>query len=156
MFQIEERSRQFLATLKTAQVVFLNLKEAQRLARAPQTTSIADIFRTLHSLGPEVICITDGEKGAYASNGEHIWFAEAICDQLCRIDATGAGDSFASGFLAGWIDADGQDDDICERSLKMGMLKSGSVVASIGGQSGLLSRPEIERDLGTVKIKLIR
>ncbi|MEX2012484.1 MAG: carbohydrate kinase family protein [Patescibacteria group bacterium] len=158
MIQIEERSRVFLSLLRTTDLIFLNLQEALRLTRLPARTQIEDVTRSLHALGVAVVCITDGERGAYASNQNHIWFAEATCDEVCRLDATGAGDGFSSGFIAGYIDGPESEvnDDICEKSLKMAMLDSGAVVGGIGAQAGLLTRAEIERDLGTVKIKLIR
>lgn len=158
MAQIEERSRVFMATLKTMDIIFLNLQEALRLTRLPWRSDIKDVIRSIHSMGVETVCITDGVRGAHVSNKEHIWFAEVVCDEVCRIDATGAGDAFASGFLSGYLNENENmsEDDIHEKCLKMAMLNSGSVVEGIGAQKGLLTFKQIERDLGTVKIKLIR
>lgn len=158
MGQIEERSRVFIATLKMMDIIFLNLQEALRLTRLNMRSEIKDVIRSVHSLGVQTVCITDGVKGAYVSNKEHIWFGGVVCDEVCRIDATGAGDAFASGFLSGYLSENENmsEDDIHEKCLKMAMLNSGSVVEGIGSQAGLLTSKEIERDLGTVKIKLIR
>lgn len=158
MSQIEERSRVFIATLKTMDIIFLNLQEALRLTRLNIRSDVKDVIRSVHSLGVQTVCVTDGVKGAYVSNQKHIWVAEVTCDKVCRVDATGAGDAFASGFLAGFLGDNNNmsDDDIHERCLKMAMLNSGSVVEGIGSQRGLLTNKEIERDLGTVKIKLIK
>jgi sugar/nucleoside kinase (ribokinase family) len=157
MEQIEERSRSFQASLKLLDVIFLNLQEALRLARLSQGADMAVVFRSIHSLGVKTVCITDGERGAWVSNQNHIWQAGSVCDRACRVDATGAGDAFAAGFLAGYIEADEElDDDVCQKSLEMAMLNSGSVVEGIGAQETLLTSREIEQDLGKVKIKVIR
>ena len=158
MAQVEQRSRAFIVTLKMMDIIFLNLQEALRLTQLPSKSEISDIIGAVHSLGVETVCITDGVKGAYVSNKKHIWFANVVCDEVCRVDSTGAGDAFSSGFLSGYL-ADNErmsDDDIHEKCLKMAMLNSGSAVEGIGAQSGLLSMKEIERDLTTVKIKLLK
>lgn len=158
MAQVEERTRVFISTLKMMDIIFLNLQEALRLTHLPQKTEVDGIIRSIQALGVRTVCITDGLRGAYVSNREHIWRADVVCDEVCRVDATGAGDAFASGFLAGYLaDNDNMsDDDIHEKCLKMAMLNSGSVVEGIGAQSGLLTLEKIEQDLGTVKIKLLK
>ena len=158
MAQVEERTRVFIATLKMMDIIFLNLQEALRLTHLPLKIKVDDIIRSIHALGVRTVCITDGVRGAYVSNQEHLWRADVVCDEVCRVDATGAGDAFASGFLAGYLanNDNMSDDDIHEKCLRMAMLNSGSVVEGIGAQSGLLTPDKIEQDLGTVKIKLLK
>ena len=158
MAQIEERSRVFMATLKTMDLIFLNLLEALRLVRLSSRADIKDVCRAVHALGPETVCITNGEKGAYVSNRSKIWYARVVCDEVCREDATGAGDAFGSGFLAFFLDDNESisEDDIHQKCLKAAMLNSGSVVAKVGAKGGLLDRAKIEEDLGTVKIEVVK
>ena len=54
------------------------------------------------------------------------------------VERTGAGDSFAVGFLAGLI----QTDDV-QKGLIWGTLNSASVVSKVGPQPGLLTKKEM-------------
>lgn len=156
MSQIEERSRLFVSILRTLDLLFVNMQEGSRLSRLPTHSRIEDVVRSLHSLGAKIVCVTDGERGAYVSNGIRIWHAPATLDKARRVDATGAGDAFTSGFISSYLEKQESEEDTLIRSLKSAMLNSGSVVGSVGAQEGLLTRKEIERDLGTVTIKVIK
>jgi len=157
MAQIELRGRLFQSSLKLLDVIFLNHAEASRLARTSDRADILATIRTIHSFGVKVVCVTDGERGAIVSDNQRVLKAEAVCDRQRLVDATGAGDGFASAFLATYISsAEETEEQILERSLESAILNSGSVVGGIGAQETLLNPREIEQDQGKVKIKILR
>ena len=78
-----------------------------------------------------VVC-TDGPKGAVAADRWHIVSA-GVYEDVPVIDRSGAGDAFASGFIA--MIAAG---DSLERAVTFASANSTSVVGSIGAKSGIL------------------
>lgn len=94
-------------------------------------------IKKMAGLGPRVVTITDGKKGAsYIYN--NCW-VKMSSTNMTSVDDTGAGDAFVSGFVFGYINNMG-----VEKSLKMGILNSGSVVTHVGAKDGLLRVSEIE------------
>ena len=91
--------------------------------------SLLDIMK---SWGPEIIVITDGRKGAYASSQGKTFYLKAPKVKL--VDTTGAGDAFGSAFVAGLIM---YNNDV-KKALELGIKNSSSVVQKIGAQKGLL------------------
>jgi sugar/nucleoside kinase (ribokinase family) len=83
-------------------------------------------------MGPKIVCLTDGKKGAYASDGQKIFYSPI--KKVKTVDVTGAGDAFASGFLGFYLKGAS-----LKKSLKMGILNSASVVRYIGTTRGLLA-----------------
>jgi sugar/nucleoside kinase (ribokinase family) len=101
--------------------------------------NINQILKQLHSYGQELTVVTDGAKGAYVYDGKKIYFKAAL--KRRGINTTGAGDSFGSSFVAGLIKYKG---DI-EKSLKLGILNSNSVIMKIGAQEGLLGKADLKK-----------
>lgn len=52
------------------------------------------------ALGPKIVVITDGPKGAYPFKQKEIWFMPPYPDPKPPFERTGAGDAFASTFTA--------------------------------------------------------
>lgn len=165
MFAIEQRDRAFLALLKIAKIIFLNQEEGARLARLTPKTEPEEIIKTMRRLTQGVVCLTCGERGAFVTQGvdnyEHevgkIYFAAALDNDSERVDTTGAGDAFTSAFLACFL-ADNKEiaqEDLLMTALKWGIVNSGSVVATLGAEDGLLGKEKIEKDLKTVMTKII-
>ncbi len=152
---IEGRSRTFLSILKVAKILIVNRLEAVTLARLPHRTPIAEVLPALLALGPEVICLTDGEHGAhvYADGVTH--FAEALKTKVDRVDATGAGDAFTSGFLIAYLSERDElgNDQLLELALGCAIANSASSVTEVGGHAGLLDYAEMRNDARRVKIK---
>jgi fructokinase len=96
------------------------------------------LFEKLFPHGAKNIVITDGEKGAYVSNGEDIFYLAVTVNQ--KAETVGAGDAFCSGFLASYI----ENEDF-KRSLAWGIANSGSVVSSVGGANGLLKKKDLKK-----------
>lgn len=89
----------------------------------------------------QVIVITDGNKGAYAYDGNKFYFCEPFPSTV--ISTLGAGDSFASTFCAA-LNKNGID---IGRALMYGSVNSSAVVSKFGATEGLLTFEEIEEKL---------
>jgi ribokinase len=96
----------------------------------------------IHQLGPKIIVITDGPKGAYASDGVNAWFMPIYPDPKAPISRTGAGDAFASTFVSAL--ALGKS---IEEALTWAPINSMSVVQYIGAQKGLLTLEQLQEFL---------
>lgn len=138
--QIADGLHSFGGLLKLVKIIFVNRQEAQALSGLKGIPNVKDMARAIHFEGPEVVVITDGKDGAYAYNGNDFYKVGIYPGH--RLDATGAGDSFAAGYLAATID--GQETRDC---LKWGVVNSASVVAKIGAQEGLLSKTVLKRKI---------
>jgi len=91
------------------------------LAKEPNLVRAAKVIR---SMGPRVIIIKKGEHGALLVTEDTIFSAPAY--PLENIyDPTGAGDSFAGGFI-GWL---AKTDDVSDGNLKRAVIY-GSALAS--------------------------
>lgn len=123
--------------LRRTSVLFLNKEEAQSLVRS---TSIKGSLVALKRLGPDIVVITDGDAGAYAHNGHGDWFMPIFPTPV--VEKTGAGDSFATGFLAGLMRG-----QTVGEAMRWGTANSTSVIGQIGPQAGLLTALEMKKML---------
>ncbi len=128
---------------KRTHVFVVNVEEAQRIL-ANNTTVIKDLLKGLAALGPKIICITDGPKGAYMfdtteTQGSGMYFMPPYPDQGEPYERTGCGDAFASTFVA--VLALGKTP---LEALAWAPVNPMSVVLSVGAQKGLLTQKEIE------------
>ncbi len=120
-------------------VLFLNVQEAHKLVGNKKDTK--SLLRALYRLGPKIAVITDGENGSFVFDGVNYW-KMGIYKKVKAIERTGAGDSYAVGFMSALMD----DKDIPEAMLR-GNLNSSSVISKIGPQDGLLTRSGLQRML---------
>ncbi|MCB9809031.1 carbohydrate kinase family protein [Candidatus Nomurabacteria bacterium] len=132
---------------EATELFFCNVEEARSILKpvignSAQDLSVEDLLKEMHTLGPNIVCITDGAQGAYAYDGEHAWFMPIYPDPAPPVDRTGAGDSFSSTFTSAL--ALGHD---IPTALSWGPINSMSVVQYIGAQEGLLSREKLEEYL---------
>jgi len=121
--------------LASAEIIFLNKNEAAEIAynEKNKNTSTSNLIELLHKLGPKIVCLTDGTRGAWASDGQKVYYSPI--KKVKTVDVTGAGDAFVSGFLGIYL----KGGDI-KKSLKMGIENSANVVKYIGTTKGLLSK----------------
>jgi sugar/nucleoside kinase (ribokinase family) len=103
---------------------------------------VHDLINKLHELGPRIVVVTDGPNGAYASDGENRFKMPLYPDPAEPVDRTGAGDSFASTFVAALIKG-----NTIEGALQWAPINSMSVVQKVGAQAGLLGEKELEKFL---------
>lgn len=139
--------------IKNTDIIFLNKDEATELvisyikcdvAKSGCRNKVKDIkflLNEIYNWGPEIVVITNGKKGAYAFDGQEVHYARIKAAKT--VDTTGAGDCFNSSFLTGMIKFRG---DI-EKSLKLGIINTASLVTKVGAQKGLLKWKEAGRKI---------
>ena len=99
--QIRELKPVFFELLKVTEVLFLNMSEARLVARVENGEEIKTLILKLKALGPSYVVVTDGQNGAYAFNGERLDHVPMFPGK--RVEATGAGDAFTSGFMGAML-----------------------------------------------------
>lgn len=124
-----------------SEAVILNREEAVTVTGGNHD-DIHDLINKLHELGPKIVVVTDGPDGAYASDGQARLKMPLYPDPAPPVDRTGAGDAFASTFVAALINGN----DI-EGALQWAPINSMSVCQAIGAQAGLLSERKLEEYL---------
>jgi sugar/nucleoside kinase (ribokinase family) len=126
-------------TISGVDLVFLNDAEIRQLTEQPNLVRAA---RDVMAMGPKVVVAKQGEYGAalFTENG---FFALPAFPLETVIDPTGAGDSFAGGFL-GYLSS--QDDWTNEATLRRAMTY-GSALASFNVEEfGTERVARLERD----------
>ena len=131
---------------KRAKVVLCNKEEAERILGVGEN-DIKMLLRRMRELGPEIVVITDGVKGAYAFQGGEIWFMPPYPDPKPPFERTGAGDAFSATFVAG----------LClgldiEEILRWAPINAMSVVQYVGAREGLLSQEKLKEYLGKAPV----
>jgi sugar/nucleoside kinase (ribokinase family) len=94
-FWIEGKRDALLEVLREVDVLLINEAEARMLAREPNLVKAA---RSIIELGPRVVVIKRGEYGALMVSDGEFFFAPAYPLESV-FDPTGAGDTFAGGFM---------------------------------------------------------
>lgn len=131
-----ERLRRIYAR---SDLFYCNKEEAGRILGLPASTDIRELLDGIHALGPKTAIITDGPKGAYASDGTRVLVVPMYPDIAPPLERTGAGDAFSSTVTAALTLGLPLED-----ALLWGPVNSMSVVQDIGAQRGLLARPALE------------
>lgn len=127
--------------LQTSSLFFCNKEEAQRILQTAED-DIITLLGGMRALGPQVVVITDGPRGAYAQDTQATWQVPMYPDPAPPVDRTGAGDAFASTVTAMLAAGLSLPD-----ALIRGPINSMSVVQGVGAQAGLLSRSVLEEYL---------
>jgi sugar/nucleoside kinase (ribokinase family) len=81
--------------IKKVDVITINDAEARQLTGE---YSLVVAARKIHDMGPKYVVIKKGEHGALLFHHEHVFFAPALPLEEV-FDPTGAGDTFAGGFI---------------------------------------------------------
>lgn len=140
-FQIKLGRETLKELYQNCKIFFSNIDEAERILEIvgsePET-----LLEKISVLGPKIVVLTDGPKGAYAYDGTNKFFVPPYPDPKDPFERTGAGDAFASTTVAAL--ALGKT---LEEALLWGSVNSMSVVQQVGAQKGLLIREEIEKYL---------
>ena len=110
-----------LAVLKKIDVLTINDEEARQLSGE---FSLVKAAQKILTMGPEYLVIKKGEHGALLFHGNRVFFAPALPLEEV-FDPTGAGDTFAGGFI-GYL---AQSQDISFDNMKRALI-FGSAMAS--------------------------
>ncbi|NIP29088.1 MAG: sugar kinase [Candidatus Dadabacteria bacterium] len=94
-FWIENKVEKLKELLKRINILIINDSEARELSGEPLITNAA---RKIMNLGPEMLVVKRGEYGALMFSEEGIFFAPSYLLEKV-FDPTGAGDTFAGGFM---------------------------------------------------------
>lgn len=130
-FWIDGKREALLELLKRVDIIILNDAETRQLANEPNLVKAANILR---SLGPRYIIIKKGEHGVLMFTGSSAFSAPAYPLEYI-FDPTGAGDTFAGGFM-GYLDAcDGLEESNLRKAIVFG-----SVLASFAVEKFSLKR----------------
>ncbi|WP_341902215.1 PfkB family carbohydrate kinase [Fluviicola taffensis] len=108
-------------TLKLIDVLIINDEEARQLSGE---YSLVKASRVIRAMGPKTLIIKKGEHGALLFQDDQVFFAPALPLEDV-FDPTGAGDTFAGGFI-GYI---ASTDDASFENMKRAII-AGSALAS--------------------------
>lgn len=113
-FWIESRRPDLLELLKHVDLITLNDGEARQLT---ECANLVQAAKWIMDKGPRTVLIKKGEHGAFMFNRESIFYAPAFPLESV-FDPTGAGDSFAGGFM-GWL---ARTDDLSEANMRRAVI----------------------------------
>ena len=137
-FWIEHKKDALEKIIGRVDVMLTNDAEARQYFGTP---NLIKAGRSFLDMGPKAVIIKKGEHGAILFTGDQCFCAPAYpLENL--VDPTGAGDSFAGGFI-GWL---AKTDDISPRNMRKAVV-FGSAIASFNAEDFSLNRlKSITRD----------
>lgn len=143
-YQMKFGKEKLAGIYRRADIFFCNKEESQRILGINES-DIKKLLAMTAELGPKIVVITDGTKGAYAFDAEgtkEMWRMRTYPDPKPPLQRTGAGDAFSSTVTVAL--ALGMP---LAEALRWGPVNSMSVVQGIGARAGLLSREKLEEYL---------
>lgn len=130
-FWIEGKLDALIQTLASVDILIINDGEARELA---QEVNLVKAAKKIMAFGPRILVVKQGEYGALMFNGKTIFSAPAFpLEQV--FDPTGAGDSFAGGFM-GYL---ATCDEINDAAIRQAVVY-GSTMASFNVEAFSLDR----------------
>jgi sugar/nucleoside kinase (ribokinase family) len=130
-FWIEGNREELLEVIKRVTILFINQDEIKMLTGEENIFKAADIVA---EMGPELIVVKRGEYGALAVHKDYYFFTP-IYPVKDVVDPTGAGDSFAGGFMGYIAGKNSLQEDIVKKAMV-----HGTVMASFDVESFSLER----------------
>ena len=150
--QLSEGFEQIVSMLPKIEILFVNLSEAQKLVN-DSSPDIKVIMKKLKTWGIKIAVVTDGINGSYAIGKTGEIYQIGVVSKEKPVERTGAGDSYATGFLFAVIEGHS-----VKEAMRYGALNADSVIKKVGAQDGLLNREEIEQkskeNLGLTAVKI--
>jgi len=130
-FWIESRRPDLLKLLERVDVITLNDAEARQLT---EEFNLVKAAKWIMARGPKLVVIKKGEHGAFMFTESTVFFAPAYPLEAV-FDPTGAGDSFAGGFM-GYLARSG---DLSESNLRRAVIH-GSAMGSFAVEKFSVNR----------------
>jgi ribokinase len=133
--------------LKKTDVLIINKDEAIELVFSNRKyknkgrdflNDTENLLKAIKLWTPGIIVITNGKYGAYANDGQKIYY-QPIIKERKRVDTTGVGDAFGSSFIVGLKIYKG---DII-KAMRLAARNTASAIAEPGAQNGLLTKKDI-------------
>jgi len=127
------KNRDIKPLLKLTDILILNREEAEALLRKEEgTIKEKDLLKGLYNITKGIVVVTDKDKLISCYNGTKKYFLVPH-KNVKVVERTGAGDAFASGFVAGQIIGKS-----IQESLELGLRESESVIQYFGAKNNLL------------------
>lgn len=127
-----------IEVIKKVDVITINDEEARQLTGE---YSLVKAAAKIHGMGPKYVVIKKGEHGALLFHNSHVFFAPALPLEEV-FDPTGAGDSFAGGFV-GYL---AQSENISFENMKNAVIHGSNIasfcVEKFGTERLLSLKPE--------------
>jgi sugar/nucleoside kinase (ribokinase family) len=130
-FWIEGKRAALLQTLKHVDILLINEAEVRQLAQEPNIVKAA---QNVLSMGPATLVVKQGEYGALMFTTHSVFSAPAYPLEAV-FDPTGAGDSFAGGFMGYLSSVNNLSDEAVRQAIIFG-----SVMASFNVEKFSLER----------------
>lgn len=146
-FQIKLGVEKLKGIYARTEIFFCNVEEAEIIS-GKKTKDILELSKSIASLGPKIVSISDGPNGAYLYLNDELWQLPIYPDIAPPLERTGAGDAFSSTITAAL--ALGKTP---LEAFAWGPINSMSVVQEIGAQKGLLSRAKLEEYLANAPVE---
>lgn len=141
-FQLRKGVKANRSMLERTELLSLNKEEAQSwMGKIDDPQKLCEALR---KLGPKAVALTDGRKGAYSCSDEGFFYIPEFPGP--RIEATGAGDSFTTAYIAALAYGKSHSE-----ALRWGPVNAGSVVLKVGPIEGLLTKHQLEAHLSRLK-----
>ena len=102
------------------------------------------IFKKLDNLVNGIVVMTKGKNGVSVSNGKILW-KTGVFKRKKTVDTTGAGDAFASAFIATFIKKKKIDEKLIKEAIRAGSANATSVIEYIGTKPGILYKKDFKR-----------
>jgi len=106
--------------------------------------ALANYLRALCALGPRLVVLTDGSRGAFVATCGEILFCPALPAHV--VGTAGAGDAFASTFAVSIASG-----STAEEAVLAASVNATGVLRFVDAQSGLLRRPEMEKRIAEAR-----
>lgn len=152
-FWIENTPDSLRETLKLVDCLIINDAEARELAEEPNLVRAAQLIR---KMGPETLIIKKGEHGALLFTDDVIFSAPAYPLEDIQ-DPTGAGDTFAGGFVGYLVHHGTKSADAYKRAVIYGSAMASFCVERFGpyrllelSEEEIRSRVEAFRELSAI------
>jgi len=145
---IDNTRESLLRTIKGVDVVIINDAEARQLTEIPNLIKAA---RTILSWGPRALIVKRGEYGAALFTHDS-YFAIPAYPLESVFDPTGAGDTFAGGFMGYLASQDRLDEAAMRRAMIFGSVMASFNVEEFGtARVRRLTQAEINERFSTFK-----
>ena len=133
--------------IRQTDILIMNREEAAKLAdEAPR--HLDRIVAKLGHLPRIALVVTDGANGAYVfeSKTQGFWHGTALPGK--KVNTTGAGDAFGSGFVSSYIKIGNLD-----KALRVGLCNSHGVITHMGAKAGILAKYPSDRELNKARVR---
>jgi sugar/nucleoside kinase (ribokinase family) len=140
-YWIDNRPESLRQILSMVDILLINDSETCEIAGE---TNLVKASRKVRSMGPKTLVVKRGEFGVLMFNGGSVFSAPGFPVEDV-VDPTGAGDSFAGGFMGSLACVDVLDDAALRRAIIYGSVLASFSIRDFGPhQLGRLTQAEIE------------